>query len=193
MAHFATFNLDEHHTLQSGKVPSELVWDDARFSSIWEMHPLEFPQILIHGKLIATPRWQQSYGRDYRYSGQVNKALPITTELQEIVEWAQAVIDPRLNGILINWYSGPSHYIGKHRDSVQGLVVGAPIVTISYGQSRIFRIRPFRGSGSTDFAADHGSVFVMPFETNTSFYHEVPKSAKNTGRRISVTLRAFED
>jgi alkylated DNA repair dioxygenase AlkB len=190
---FTTHKLSEFHTLLAGHVPQELLWDANAFNEIWESHPEEFPQILIHGKLVATPRWQQSYGRDYHYSGQVNKALPITPRLMEILDWSKKAIDLRLNGILINWYSGPKHYIGKHRDSIQGLVVGAPIVTISYGQSRTFRIRPFRGEGTRDFLADNGCVFVMPFETNASFYHEVPKSARNTGRRISVTLRAFED
>jgi hypothetical protein len=43
---------------------------------IWELHPAEFPEITIHGRLVRIPRWQQAYGRDYRFSGRVNRALP---------------------------------------------------------------------------------------------------------------------
>jgi hypothetical protein len=32
----------------------------------------------------------------------------------------------------------------------------------------------------------------MPYDTNLAWKHQVPKAAKRLGRRISVTLRAFE-
>jgi hypothetical protein len=34
-------------------------------------------------------------------------------------------------------------------------------------------------------------VFVLPYDTNQAWTHEVPHSAPIGGRRISVTLRAF--
>ena len=37
----------------------------------------------------------------------------------------------------------------------------------------------------------HGTVFILPYATNLVWKHGVPKSARYTGRRISVTLRAF--
>ncbi len=107
--------------------------------------------------------------------------------------WACEKIDARLNGILVNWYDATlGHYIGKHRDSTANMISGAPIVTISFGESRIFRLRPWRGIGYQDFPTSSGSVFIMPYDTNLSWTHEVPSSAKNRGRRISITLRAFE-
>ena len=83
------------------------------------------------------------------------------------------------------------HYIGAHRDSRQGLVVGTPIVTISLGDTRIFRLRLPKEKGFVDFDAKHGSVFVMPWETNLNVKHEVPRTTRATGRRISITARAF--
>jgi alkylated DNA repair dioxygenase AlkB len=109
------------------------------------------------------------------------------------LEWTQSTIEPALCGLLLNWYRGRSEYIGTHRDSIQELVRGTPIVTISFGESRIFRLT--RGKGTEklvrDFTASDGCVFVMPWETNRGWYHEVPKRATYTGRRISVTVRAF--
>jgi hypothetical protein len=70
-------------------------------------------------------------------------------------------------------------------------VVGTPIVTISAGETRTFRLRPFKDKGFTDFEARHGTVFVMPWDTNLAVKHEVPHRASCEDRRISITARAF--
>ena len=94
----------------------------------------------------------------------------------------------------MNWYDAAhEHYIGPHRDKTNGLVQDAPIVTICPQEERVFRLRPWKATGVVDFPARHGAVFVMPFETNQAFTHEVPHFARYEGRRISVTLRAFDD
>ncbi|MEE8142970.1 MAG: alpha-ketoglutarate-dependent dioxygenase AlkB [Planctomycetota bacterium] len=158
---------------------------------MWELHPQEFHEILIHGKLVPTPRWQQAYGKDYYYTNRTNRALPVPKVLLPFLEWGQQSIDPRLDGLLVNWYDGKlGHYIGRHRDSIEGIVEG-PIVTISLGEERKFRLRPWRGEGRMDFVAQHGTVFIMPYETNLAWTHEVPKSSRCQERRISVTLRGF--
>lgn len=185
--------LDDSHQLYSTMLPKELRFTEERFEEAWEMHPPVFHDIMIHGKLVPTPRWQQAFGRDYHYTGQVNRALPIPPLLEPLLTWSQA-IDGRLNGLLLNWYDGSQgHYIGKHRDSISNLCKGAPIVTISFGETRIFRLRPHKETGSIDFPATDGTVFVMPYETNRTWTHEIPKSKRCTGRRISVTIRAFKD
>ena len=55
------------------------------------------------------------------------------------------------------------HYIGKHRDSVQNMIRGAPIVTISLGETRMFRLRPWKEKGFSDFVAESGAVFLIPY------------------------------
>ena len=85
------------------------------------------------------------------------------------------------------------HYIGPHSDKTEQLVPGAPIVTLSFGEERVFRLRPIEGKGYRDFRADDGTVFVMPDETNRAWHHEVPRFARYRGQRVSVTLRAFID
>jgi alkylated DNA repair dioxygenase AlkB len=166
---------------------------DEAFEALWALHPADFHEIQMHGRKVRTPRWQQAYGADYLYTGNVNRALPVPTSLEPLRGWARANIDERLNGLLLNWYdASKEHYIGKHRDSTVGLIQGAPIVTLSFGAERTFRLRPWRRAGTHDFAARDGGVFVLPYETNLAFTHEVPHSARAGGRRISVTLRAFQ-
>jgi alkylated DNA repair dioxygenase AlkB len=99
-----------------------------------------------------------------------------------------------LNGLLLNWYDGQlGHYIGPHHDSRKFMIVGAPIVTVSLGEERVFRLTQPKTKEHREFPACDGTVFVMPYDTNLVWKHEVPKSAKRRGRRISITLRAFED
>jgi alkylated DNA repair dioxygenase AlkB len=164
------------------------------FDALWGLQPTDYPEIHLHGRRLKIPRKQQAYGQNYHFSGQTSLAQPVPPLLQPLLTWARDTVHARLNGLLLNWYEGSlGHYIGKHRDSRVNMVHGAPIVTVSFGEERIFRLAPWRGSGQIDFSAQDGSVFVMPYETNLAWTHAVPHYRRYTGRRISVTLRAFTE
>jgi alkylated DNA repair dioxygenase AlkB len=189
---FVCHLLDDRHRFYSGHLPDGLRCDAERFELLWRLHPEEFHEIQMVGRPVKTPRWQQAYGRDYHYTRQTNRAMPVDPLLAPLLDWVRAAIDPRLNGLLVNWYDGEQgHYIGPHRDSPTDLVVGAPIVTISFGEERTFRLRPYKAKGHQDFPASDGVVFVLPYETNRAWTHEVPSRQGERGRRISVTARAF--
>ena len=57
----------------------------------------------MHGKRVRIPRWQQAYGVDYRFSGQLSAAMSVPVELQPILDWCRVTIAPALNGLLTNW------------------------------------------------------------------------------------------
>lgn len=171
------------------------MWSDQDFEACWEQRPDEPHQIFIHGRTVPAPRLQQAYGSDYEYTGSKSNAFPIPTNLWSLLEWGQQEIEPKLNGILLNWYEGPDQYIGPHHDSTRGMYVGTPIVTISFGEARMFRLTRWEQRKKVhtfDLTATSGRVIVIPYETNQAWKHEVVKRRKYTGRRISVTLRAFE-
>jgi len=187
------FPLGEAHQILVGEVPPALAADPATFEALWALHPDDFHEIVMHGRRVRTPRWQQAYGADYRYTGNTNRALPVGPLMAPWLAWAREAIDPRLNGLLFNWYDGAAgHYIGKHRDSDINRVVGSDIVTFSLGDERVFRLRPWRGQGFIDVPAVHGGVIVVPWATNLAWTHEVPPR-RGAGRRISITLRAFHE
>ncbi|MFT5679418.1 MAG: alkylated DNA repair dioxygenase AlkB [Myxococcota bacterium] len=190
---FQTHTLDDGSLFHAGWLPAALRPSTAAtFDALWDLHPDAYHRIVMAGRPVDTPRWQQAYGMDYRYTGRVNRALPVPAVYAPYLTWAQSHLDHRLNGLLLNWYDGKKgHYIGRHRDSTAGMVDGVPIVTISLGEVRAFRLRPWRQPGFIDFTAGHGAVFVLPTTTNRAWTHEIPRSKQAIGRRISLTLRAF--
>lgn len=189
---FETHELDDRHCFYEGRLPTQLQPDADGFASLWELHPDEYHEILMHGRLVNTPRWQQAYGADYHYTGNTNPALPVPSILDAFRDWAQRTIHSGLNGILLNWYDGQlGHYIGPHHDSTTNMVRGAPIVTISLGEERTFRLSRAEPRETRDFVARNGTVFIMPYDTNLAWKHSVPKFARYKGRRISITFRAF--
>jgi alkylated DNA repair dioxygenase AlkB len=193
LAQLTRHELANGHVFHAGKLPEALLLSKDAFETLWNVHPDDYHEIKMHGRLVKTPRWQQAYGEDYAYTGRVNRALAIPAMLTPLLDWTRSTFDPRLNGLLLNWYDATSaHYIGKHRDSTVNMAHGSPIVTISYGAARTFRLRPWKGQGFVDFDTFDGSVFLMPYATNLAYTHEVPHNAASHGRRISVTVRAFD-
>lgn len=189
---FEEIKLDDECSIFYAQRIYEFDLDYSKFKEVWNLHPAEYHKIKMYGKEIPTPRWQQSYGKNYNYTGSKNNALPIPEDFQMFLKWSCENIDDRLNGLLLNWYDGmKKHYIGAHRDDTNDLYMDSPVVTISLGQERKFRMRPYGGKGYKDFPMNNGTVIIVPWETNIKWTHEVPHFAKNNGKRISVTLRAY--
>lgn len=191
-ADFECHDLPGDLTFWAGSVPETLLFTEAAFESLWSVHPRDYREVRINGRVRKMRCWQQAYIYDYSYSGQTNRALALPDLLFPLLDWVQHEIDGRLNGLLVNWYDGKlGHCLGQHQDSTTGLVEGAPIVTISFGEERVWRLRPCNDTGRRDFIACNGCVFVMPYDTNLAWKHEVPHQKRFQGRRISVTFRAF--
>ena len=193
---FQTHVLNDGLEFLTGRIPEDLR-ASIPFGTLWDLHPSEFPEIQMHGRMVKIPRWQQAYGRAYRFSGQTSYLLPVPAILEPVLAWCRSAINPGLNGLLLNWYDGQlGHYIGRHRDSTHNLVPKSGIVTVSFGEERVFRLRPWPhqpDAAPSDFRTADGSVFILPWTTNRSFTHEVTASKRLTGRRISITIRAFTD
>ena len=176
-----------------GSLPENTIPGPDQFEELWDLHPDHFSEAVIHGRVVKMPRWVQAYEKNYAYSNQLAVAKKAPPVLMKFLEWCQSEIDQRSNGILVNWHDGKlRHCHGKHRDEVKGLVPGAPIVTISLGEERVFRLRPYpEGKPKQDIVLQNGEFIVIPWETNQKWTHEVPRFARYQGRRISVTMRAF--
>ena len=181
--------------VEKGQIPFELNKD--QYQELWRSHPIEKHEIFIFNKYHKVPRWQQAYGKNYQFSGNEAKALPITEQLQKYIDWANTneIMQGRsggLNGILINWYETGEHYIGWHSDDESQLENGAPIYTISLGAKRTFKVREKRNKKNvTNYELENGDFFIMGGEFQKYYQHHLPKRIKCKDSRISITIRKF--
>jgi len=184
----ATVDLTPDSHLLVGKLPFSVSPEEIK--AIWQLKPEFRGEVMMYGKLIAIPRCQQSYLRDYKFSGVSHAALELPVELEPFLKLVNSLELGEFNHALANWYENGHDYIGSHADSEKQLVKGSPVVTISLGATRTFRVRQ-QGKIVQDFPADHGSVLVMCGEFQKELKHEIPKTMKVHSRRVSLTFRQF--
>ena len=188
----------------SGRMPDELLMDADTYQSLWSIHPEEYNTIIMRGKPVKTPRWQQSYGQAYYYTGLMHEALPVEHPyLKKIMAWVNKHSGACYKQLLINWYKDGSHYIGAHSDDETQLVPGSSIYSFSFGQQRTFRVTskadesnkklPAAQKFKLDIPLKNNHMVVMCGDMQRECKHAVPKRALSTapGTRINITLRLF--
>jgi alkylated DNA repair dioxygenase AlkB len=106
------------------------------------------------------------------------------------MEWANTLGLGEFSQLLVNWYKDGSHCIGTHADSEADLKPGSPILTISLGATRTFRLRR-DGKILMDIPVSDGHVLVMCGEFQRELKHEIPRALRVKQPRISITLRQF--
>jgi alkylated DNA repair dioxygenase AlkB len=193
-------NMGESSWLDSTILPQSLMAGEDQFRQLWNLHPSEHAEVVLYGKSIPIPRWQRSYGRDYKFSGTVSKGFPIPDLLAPYIDWSNSLYPGiTFNEILLNWYQDGSHYIGSHADDEKQLISGSPIITITLclsGEPRKFRIRNIEKTIVKDIFTHNGTVLIMGGNFQKEFKHEIVKmtgsSAEKAGSRISITLRQFK-
>jgi DNA oxidative demethylase len=191
------YKLDDECWIEQHSIPEALqsMYD---FDELWRLHPEEYGCVSYMGKMVKTPRWQQTYLKDYYFSGMMHKALPLPTQLQPFLDWANTITPNVIfNQVLLNWYGNGAHYINPHTDNEKQLVELSPVLSVSLGQERVFRIRHI---GTNEIVLD------IPMPTNTyvmmcgkmqsRYLHEIPKVSGTKGslmdKRINITFRVFK-
>lgn len=181
-------HLDEDSWIKLGTLPDGIYKDN--FCEMWDLHPESLSTIKIYGKTIQTPRWVQTYITPYMFSGVVHDAIPLPEQFKPYLDWVDSLGHGPFNMVLANFYKDGSHYIGNHSDSEEQLVKYAPIVSISFGDTRTFRIRSKNtGKVVKDIELTHLSYVVMGGKMQERYTHEVPKTTKSTKPRINLTFR----
>lgn len=172
-------------------LPKELEKD---FKTVWNLHPEERGKVHVFGEK-TIPRYQQAYLNDYTFSGVNSQALPLPNILQDYLDWVNTLYETNFNQVLVNWYENGLHFIGSHRDDERQLVRNSPIVTISLGAERTFRIRDNDKKIVKDIVTKDGIVLVMGGTFQKDFKHEIVKingkKGESVGPRISLTFRQF--
>ena len=174
---------------------TKLGYNPPNFVDVWNLKPDVRGKINLFGKEHDVPRWQQSYEKNYFFSGMTHQTSSSTPKIfLDFLKVCKTHVSPKLNGILVNWYE-PQDYIGFHSDNENDLVPDEPIVTLTFledpTEPRKFRLKSNETGENKDYLLGHGDIFVMGGDTQKTHKHSVPKSTKYKSRRISITVRSF--
>lgn len=138
-------------------------------------------------------------GITYSYTGSKAPSASIGPALDALRTYVNAYLGTQYNAVLVNRYKNGNDFISDHSDNERGLDAAAGVVTISYGQTRTFRIKrradaPIGAAtfknGRMDVELTHNSILVMEGPGfQRSYTHGVPKRASSNGVRYSFTFR----
>ena len=171
-------------------LPAELKFTENDIEKIWELKPKTKSQVKVFNKIYDTPRFQQAYGIDYAFSGNVATSLPIPTIFENYLEYFSNKYNFKFNMLLLNWYENGEHYIGMHSDNEKQMVENSPVETITLGETRKFKIQNKTTKEIETFHIKNNEFFVMGGTFQKTHKHGIPKE-KNKSGRISITMRAF--
>ncbi len=177
-------------------IPEKIQMNKIIFERIWNQHPSNYAEGFMFGREMAFPRWDQSYGQDYTYSGKIHKSVPIEDDyLVAVIEWVCFHSGKKYKSMLINWYQDGNHYIGPHSDLEKNIVKNSSIYSFSYGQDRDFVIISKDKTYKKKICMTDGSLIIMAGEMQKYYKHCVPKRSISTcpGRRINITFRLFDN
>ncbi len=154
----------------------------------WKQEPIK-----MFGKLVMQPRLTAWYGdadKTYTYSGITMQPNPWTKELLLIKEKIETVSNAQFTSALLNLYRDGQDSMGWHRDNEKELGINPTIGSVSFGESRTFKLRDYASKEIVrSIDLQHGSYLLMQGETQHFWEHQIPKTTKKKNLRINITFR----
>jgi alkylated DNA repair dioxygenase AlkB len=163
------------------------------FSYLEDLQPTSQNEITIYGKTHKIPRYQQAYGKDYKFSNAVSKSLPIPEEFKPIIAYYSKLYNCKFNMMLINWYPNGSYYISPHSDDEKQIIENSPILSISYGATRKFVIEDKKTKEKSIYYLKNYDTLAMCDHFQKKYKHGIPKQLGVKDMRINLTFRCFHD
>jgi alkylated DNA repair dioxygenase AlkB len=151
------------------------------------------PEIVVFGKKAYQHRSVGFFSDDetigYQYSGSIATSQLISPSLSQLLAQVNQTFEAEYNGVLVNYYSDGSDYIGAHSDDERHLgPIG--VISLSYGTTRKFRIRDRLTKAIVmDVPLPSGMLVHMGGDFQKEFTHEVPIEKKVREGRYSLTFR----
>jgi alkylated DNA repair dioxygenase AlkB len=148
------------------------------------------PEIIrMYGRDSVTKRRSAQYGADYIYNATAKKSQEWTPLMLSIRERMESIAGP-LDGGLVQVYPSGEVGIGWHEDKDKPEI----IASLSLGAEREFAFGLGPVSKCTEvyrMRLGHGSLLLIPTETNEALKHRVPPERRVKESRVNVTLRRF--
>jgi alkylated DNA repair dioxygenase AlkB len=127
---------------------------------------------------VLEPRMTAAYG------------FPLPPALEELRVALCGRYGVELDSCLVNLYRDGNDAVAWHGDTVRKTLRNPLVVTVSLGSSRRFLVRK-RGGGPVlkEYAPGQGDLMVMGGAMQHDYEHTVPRDARASGARMSVTMR----
>ncbi len=163
---------------------------DVYYRTLLDETPWVQEPITIHGKTHPTPRLTAWYGK--RRNGDIENFF--TSALQTIQEKVEQQSGIQFNTVLLNLYRTGQDSVSWHRDNEREYGTNPAIGSVSFGETRPFRIRhKFRKEvEQIEIPLAHGSFLLMAGPMQHYWEHSIPKTAKDIKPRINLTFRIVQ-
>tara|TARA_Y100000389_G_scaffold199991_1_gene239515 strand:- start:9015 stop:9593 length:579 start_codon:yes stop_codon:yes gene_type:complete len=163
-------------------------------NSVSDIKPLlnDYPEIIVYGRRCKQRRSigffsDESVG--YKYSGQMEKAQPLTENLRLLLNYINNKFESDFNGILVNKYRDGNDYISEHSDNEKE-ISDKGVISVSYGAVRKFRIRnKITKKIIKNIPTENYQIIEMAGNFQKEFLHGIPIEKKVKDERISFTFR----
>ncbi|NCI46434.1 alpha-ketoglutarate-dependent dioxygenase AlkB family protein [Sediminibacterium soli] len=139
----------------------------------------------MYDKMVPDPRLTAYYGGE-RGHVWTDTLLAIKTRVE-----AQCGI--AFNRVLLSYYRNGRDSVAWHSDTLPADGKHHPIASVSFGDTRIFKVRhrkyPADSSLQAEIPLVHGSFLLMGENMQYFYEHHVPKTTRAVGPRINLTFR----
>lgn len=152
-------------------------------------------KIWMFNKYLDIPRLNAWYGeanKNYSYSGIPMKPNPWLSQLVEIKNRIETISNVKFTSALINLYRDGKDSVDWHADDEPELGKNPVIGSVSFGATRVFKLRHLKDKSlKLDIELPHGSFVLMRGETQHFWEHKIPKTAKKVKPRVNLTFRVI--
>lgn len=163
-----------------GKTDADNYYRELLHNSPWQQR-----RIPMYDKVVLDPRLTAYYGGE--------KGLAWTKTLLEIKAGVEKQAGIVFNRVLLNYYRDGNDSVAWHSDTLPSDGVHHPIASVTFGDTRIFKVRHKRYPNDKSLQADipltHGSLLLMGEQMQNFYEHHVPKTKKSVAPRINLTFR----
>lgn len=156
--------------------------------------PWQQDEITVFGKTHLQPRLTALYGnngKSYSYSNivmQPHNFTPLLTFLKDKIE---AVCSENFTTILLNLYRNENDSNGWHSDNEKELGRNPTIASLTFGETRVFKIKHKEKNEKLSISLEHGSLLLMKSGSQIHYKHQLPKSLQIKKSRINLTFRTI--
>lgn len=168
---------------------------DTFFKRLRSETPWQQDDIKVFGKVYAQPRLTALYANNdkpYSYSNITMWPNVFNGVLLEIKSEIEKYLSSQFTTCLLNLYRDGKDSNGWHADNEKELGKNPAIASLSLGAERMFHLKHNTNPlAKHKMILEHGSLLVMQGETQQTWKHQIPKTAKQVGERINLTFRVI--